>query len=305
MAVELAKKLRDHTRSDAIESYHELKEAVPTMPDYRRMGLATLDFFFLHHRIKAKTKHHISFYDAIKDKELNNKLKELVIRYKKRQPSSYDEAGLLKAQYQVFQLYYGTINQFRPIVAKWVYQHFQPKHGILDFSAGWGGRALAALSLGIPYTGIDANQNLEASYRKMIETVEPDPSARSPIQLHFQPSETVDFSKFNYDLIFTSPPYFMIEEYEKMPKYKSKEEFLERFFVPVALSAWKNLRRKGHMALNMPEEMFDAIKDHLPKTSERIKMPLSNRHPSNAAKGQALGEKDKIRFEIIYVWTKN
>jgi len=305
MAVELAKQLRDHTRSDAIESYRELKETTPTMPDFRRMGLATLDYFFLHHRIKAKTKHHFSFYDAMKDETMRKKLTDLVVRYKKKPLSSYDDTGLKKMQYQVFQLYYGSINQFRPIVAKWVYEHFQPKHGILDFSAGWGGRALAALSLGIPYIGIDANKQLEASYHRMIEAVEPDPSTRSSIRLYFQPSETVDFSKFDYDLVFTSPPYFMIEEYEKMPAYGSKEAFLEKFFIPVTLSVWKNLRRRGHMALNMPEEMFDAIKDHLPKTSERIKMPLSNRHPTNAVKRQTLGKKDKERFEIIYVWSKN
>ena len=308
MAVELAKQLRDHTRADALESYEELKAAIPASPpdahtvrNGRRMGLPTLDHFFLHHRLKAKTRAHISFYDAMKDPEKKKHLTELVVRYKKKPLSEYTKEGLLKAQYQAFQLYYGSINQFRPIVAKWVYIHFQPK-GILDFSAGWGGRALAAMSLGIPYIGIDANTRLAPAYRQMIAAVQP----TSSIQLLFQPAETVDFEKFKgkYDLIFTSPPYFMLEEYEKMPQYKSKEGFLRIFFVPTVLSSWKYLPRGGHMALNMPEEMYDAIKPHLPKRHQLLKMPIANRHATNASKGQRLGAEDKESFESIYVWKK-
>jgi len=303
MAVELARQLRNATKEEAIEAYRALKDAEPTEKDLaRRTGLPTLDYFFLAHRLKAKTRRHLSFYDAMKDPTVKAHLSELVVRYKKKPLSAYNAQHLLKAQYDVFQLYYGTINQFRPIVAKWVYLHFQPKHGILDFSAGWGGRALAALSLGIPYIGIDANTRLAPAYRHMIAAVEP----AATIQLLFQPAETVDFSRFEnrYDLIFTSPPYFTIEEYEKMPSYPTKEAFLTRFFLPVTLAAWRNLRRRGHMALNMPEEMYDALRPHLPPLHQTIKMPLANRHPTNAAKRQTLGQTNRGRHELIYVWRK-
>jgi len=65
---------------------------------------------------------------------------------------------------------------------------------------------------------------LETSYRNMTGLDD------SKVTLIFKPSEQVDFSKYDYDLVFTSPPYFMIERYEKMPPYKSKQEFLENFF---------------------------------------------------------------------------
>jgi hypothetical protein len=256
-----------------------------------------LDFFSLHHRIKAKTKG-ISFYEAIKDTEERRHLNELVTRYKKKAIKDYDATGLLKAQYQVFQLYWGSINQFRPTVAKWVYTTLKAKTGILDFSAGWGGRCLAAMSMGIPYIGVDANTKLEASYRNMMALDD------SQVTMIFKPSEQVDFSKYDYDLVFTSPPYFMIERYERMPAYKSKQEFLENFFFPVTLSAWKHLKRGGNMALNIPEEMYDAVKPLLPKVKHHLLLPLSNRHPTNAKKLQTLGKEDKERNEIIYVWHK-
>ena len=213
MSVAIAHDLRDITKEDAIQSYHDLKSTPSKEPTFSRIGLNALDYFFLHHRIKAKTRKHISFYDAVKDKEITEHLNKLVKQYKKKDVRDYDDVGLLKAQYQVFQLYYGTINQFRPMIAKWVYTLLKPKVGILDFSAGWGGRALAAMSMGIPYRGVDANKLLESAYRNMIKTYEP----TADIMMTFQPSEKVDFSKFNYDLIFTSPPYFMIEEYQRMP----------------------------------------------------------------------------------------
>ena len=300
MSVAIAHDLRDITKEDAIQSYHDLKSTPSKEPTFSRIGLNALDYFFLHHRIKAKTRKHISFYDAVKDKEITEHLNKLVKQYKKKDVKDYDKVGLLKAQYQVFQLYYGTINQFRPMIAKWVYTLLKPKVGILDFSAGWGGRALAAMSMGIPYRGVDANKLFESAYRNMIKTYEP----TADIMMTFQPSEKVDFSKFNYDLIFTSPPYFMIEEYQRMPVYASKQNFLNTFFVPVIHNAWANLMPGGNMALNMPAEMYDAIKEFLPKIKRELVLPLSNRHPGNAVKKDTLGKGDKERHELIYVWHK-
>jgi 16S rRNA G966 N2-methylase RsmD len=297
--MEIAKKLRDISKKDAIESYKELREKPITSPDFSRIGLKALDYFFLHHRIKAKTKH-ISFYQALHNKELTAHLNVLVTRYKKKKVSEYDEIGLLKAQYQVFQLYYGSVNQFRPMIAKWVYSMLKPKTAILDYSAGWGGRCLAAMSMGIPYIGIDANKHLEKTYQKMIAAYNP----TANIKLLYTPSEQVDFSKYKYDLIFTSPPYFMIEEYEKMPMYKSKQDFLETFFIPVTMASWAHLQPGGNMALNIPEEMYDAIKDILPKIKRTFLLPLSNKHPVNTVKSQKLGKEDKERHEFIYVWHK-
>ena len=298
--MDIAKDLRDITKEDAIESYQELKDTSIKSPDFSRIGLKALDFFFLHHRIKAKTRRHISFYEAIKDRTYVKQLDTLIVKYKKKAVSDYDRVGLLKARYQVFQLYYGTINQFRPMIAKWIYSVLKPRVAILDFSSGWGGRLLAAMSMGIPYIGIDANTKLESAYKNMIKTYEPG----ATIQMIFKPSEAIDFSRFKYDLVFTSPPYFMIEEYETMPQYESKQNFLNTFFVPVIASVWKYLLPGGNMALNMPEEMYDAIKGMLPKIKRSLILPLSNRHPSNAVKGAKLGTENTERHELVYVWHK-
>jgi 16S rRNA G966 N2-methylase RsmD len=299
--MELAKRVRGITKQEAVASYQTLCETSvgPEGENMRsRAGLDALDYYFLGHRLKAKTKRHLSFYDAMRDPDLVEKLTELVVKYKKKPLSDYDETGLLKAQYQVFQLYYGTINQFRPVVARWIYQRFSPRVGILDISAGWGGRALAAMSMGIPYIGVDANTKLKPAYEHLKEL---EPGAK--VRMIFRPSEEVSFANLSYDLVFTSPPYFMLEEYEKMPAYGSKQGFIDRFLIPVVMKAWMHLQ-PGYMVLNMPEEMYEAVRPHLPKIKERLALPLSNRHPVNTAKGQTLGEEDKERHEWIYVWRR-
>lgn len=298
--MELARRIRPITVEEVRRSYQQLKESPCEDPGRSQVGTKTLDAFFLGHRLKARTKSHISFAEAMKDPKRVAHLKELVVRYRKKPLSAYTPDQLLRMMYYAFQLYFGTINQFRPAAAKWVYCQLKPRVGILDFSAGWGGRALAAMSMGIPYYGFDANTVLKTAYERMIATVDP----HAAVQIQFQPSETVDFRKYKYDLVFTSPPYFMIEEYEKMPAYGSKQGFLDKFFVPVVTGVWKYLMPGGHMALNMPEEMFEAVKTLLPPLHHTLLLPLGNRHPTNAVKGQKLGQEDDQRYEYIYVWRK-
>lgn len=287
----------DMTLNDAKESYTVLKTRKCDNPHLSRIGLLALDYFFLDYRIRTKTKKGISFYEALHNKEKNEHLLELIKRWKKKTPDEYNTPlKLLRVKYQVFQLYYGTINQFRPTFARWIYCMLKPTVGILDFSAGWGGRCLAAMSLGIPYIGVDANTQLRIPYEKMITTYEP----AANVKMLFKPAESVDFSQFKYDLVFTSPPYFTIERYEGMPEYKGDEGFIREFFRPVVSNAWKYLQIGGKMALNMPHDMYMSIRDILPKVSKRISMPIKDRNPARAS----ISKRRPKAHELIYVWIK-
>ena len=301
-AIALAKSVRDISRNDAMRSYADIQNVnCDSYPGFSRAGLKALDHFFFHHRIKAKTKN-ISFYEAMHDAEMVEHLDVLVVRYKKASIEDMDRSTLQKHRYSVFQLYYGSVNQFRPAVAKWLYCVLNAHVGVLDFSAGWGGRCLAAMSLGIPYIGIDTNTNLKSAYAQMMRAYEPTCRA----SLLFQSAEDVDFSQFKNDLFFTSPPYFKLEKYEHMPDYPTKESFLEVFFIPVVLKAWKYLRRGGHLALNMPREMYLAIKDMLPPITHVLQFPLANKHPRAASNGTQIPKKatNDTRSDAIYVWKK-
>lgn len=320
----IAKQIRSITKEDAILSFEKLKELNCSVnPGLNNAGIKALDYIFLKHRIKAKTKSGISFYDAIRNKKISQNLLKYVKRWKHK---TILKKNMVNLKYDVFQLIYGSVNQFRPTIAKWLYCLLGAKKGILDISAGWGGRCLAAISLGVPYIGIDANTNLKKSYEQMIKMYADagadagganHTSNGSKVKMIFSPAEKVDFSKFEYDLIFTSPPYFTLEKYENMPAYGSKKEFLDVFFIPVILSAWRYLKVGGKMALNMPEEMFEAIRDYLPKLSKKIYMKLKSRDAGDKVQRGGSGESDEVvdggnnvmeggleRGEYIFVWTK-
>jgi hypothetical protein len=301
-AVSIAKKLRDITKEDAVKSYEDLKKIAAgcsKAAQLSRAGIAALDYFFLQHRLKAKTKKHISFANAVKQRKtlryINDKIRQI-----NGNSAFKDRIRLLKRRYSIFQLYYGSINQFRPTEALKVYCRFKPRIGILDFSSGWGGRCLAAMAAGIPYTGIDTNTNMRSAYNNILKTYG---GANTNVKMIWGPSEKVDFSKLKYDLVFTSPPYYILEEYEKMPTYKSKEDFYERFLRTVVRGCWKWLPQDGVLALNMPADMFDAVKGCLPVRASKLKLAVSNRHPTNAAAGRRIGEEVE-RGEFIYVWRK-
>ena len=298
----VAAELRSITKEEAQADYEKLKDTSCKSPEKSKAGLKALDYFFFRERLDTKNQHHITFYDALADPAIMARLNEKIEKVRGKSVANLKEKGsLLKTQYNLFQLYYGAVNQFPPSVARHVYCTFKPKVGILDFSAGWGGRALAAMSLGIPYTGVDTNKSLKKGYEAMVKAYEP----TATVAMHWQPSETVDFSKIKYDLVFTSPPYFMIEEYKNMQAYKDKRNFIHSFFVPVVTAAFKNLPKGGHMALNMPEEMYEYVRGCLPRLHRTMKLPVSQRYAKEGnAKQDSILKGAEERFEYIYVWKK-
>ena len=44
---------------------------------------------------------------------------------------------------------------------------------VLDFTAGWGARLIAAMALDIDYIGIDSNKSLKPGYDKLIALLKP------------------------------------------------------------------------------------------------------------------------------------
>jgi hypothetical protein len=269
-----------------------------------RGGLRLLDKFFIRYRLATKTRHGISFIEIAKDTEKWEALRQKAAQIKK---TPVDDVTTMQ-MYHTFQLYYGSVNQFKPAVARQIYKTLGARVGILDFTAGWGGRCLAAMSLGIPYIGIDSNTRLQKPYREMEDFFGKwlsTKGSKPKVEMVFRPAETVDFSKFagRYDLIFTSPPYVMLERYQRMPDYEDRKAFMTKFFIPTVREAWTHLLPGGHMAINMPEHMFNTLVEEvvLPK-AYTIPMPLATKHPT-AAKMQTSLKNDE-RVEHVYVWRK-
>jgi len=163
-------------------------------------------------------------------------------------------------------------SQFRPSAAKFMYDYFKAET-VLDFSSGWGDRLSGAMASDYvkSYTGIDPNKNLVENYNKQIELF----GNTKNIQMIPEPAEdAIKNLNDEFDLIFTSPPYFIIERYSKdssqsWQRYKKIDKWLNGFLFPVLENSWKLLKNGGHIAINIS----DVYCNH---TINRICDPMNN-----------------------------
>lgn len=286
---DICKEIRNITPEKALKDFYKLKDGNFKLTSI--IGNTAIDYFFLNHRLETKCKLGINYFDWIETKPLEFKYKKKLYDFiieRQKYKNHY------QALYDVFKLYCGYINAFKPIIAKDLYNKYKPKT-ILDFSAGWGGRCLGAMVLDINYIGFDTNINLKTAYENMIKTY----PSKSDVKMYYEDSSKVDYSKFEYDMVFTSPPYFMkskkrpIEEYEFMPKYNDHIEFNNKFLFPVIKNTYDNLKINGVYAINVRIDTYEDIKKILGVCDHQIPLIQTRKtikhHDYN---------------EYIYIWIK-
>tara|TARA_R110000796_G_scaffold244593_1_gene367786 strand:+ start:1287 stop:2423 length:1137 start_codon:yes stop_codon:yes gene_type:complete len=115
----------------------------------------------------------------------------------------------------------GVATNFKPMNAKAIYERYCPKNGnILDFSAGYGGRMLGALTSknNYKYTGIEPNTktyaNLAKLYNYIAKAIPKKEFKVGDIRILNGCSEDVITNiPDQFDFAFSSPPYFNLEHY--------------------------------------------------------------------------------------------
>lgn len=251
-------------------------------------GLKFINQYTLVPRLETVGNKGIDFFDFLENKDKFKKKKYVAdfIKFLSKKKNTTE----INKWYTIFKLYFGYVGIFRPIVAMNVYCTFSP-HSILDFTMGWGGRLVGACALNIPkYIGIDSNLNLRKPYHDMVKTLEK--SSSTTIHLLFQDALTVDYSLLDYDMVFTSPPYYNIELYHGTIK-KSKDEWDTEFYRPIFKKTYQYLKRGGHYCLNVPEEVYERVCLGI-LGKEHMRIPLSKSKRTNEEK----------YLEYIYVWKK-
>lgn len=153
--------------------------------------------------------------------------------------------------------------QFKVSLAISVLKKFLPDlrtASVLDISAGWGDRLIAAASCNVAnYVACDPNTSLKDGHRKIIETFVPDGKDR--FKIIYEPFETAELpAGIDYDLIFTSPPFFDLEMYtdEATQSYSvnnrvSANAWLVNFLFKSLEKAWSVLKMGGIMAIHITD----------------------------------------------------
>ena len=204
------------------------------------------------------------------------------------------------------------VSNFRPTAARAVIDRYSPVGGrVLDFSAGYGGRLLGALTLGRHYVGIDPCEAQVRGLRAMIKTCIPylPFAGRAEIILGAAEDLLSHYKTGSFDLVFSSPPYFNREKYGAEPeqsfiRYPSLDRWLEGFLRVVLLQSARILRRGGLLALNigtLPRCLPSSVREYLNPTlrlQEIVKLPLAK------LPYKKQGLKDAFKIEPIFIFRK-
>tara|TARA_B100000424_G_scaffold90203_1_gene67652 strand:+ start:1339 stop:2562 length:1224 start_codon:yes stop_codon:yes gene_type:complete len=146
-------------------------------------------------------------------------------------------------------------SQFKPSSAKVLYNFFNAQN-VLDLSAGWGDRLVGFhASNAESYIGIDPNSKLHEKY----EAISKFCNTGKETKFICSPAEDADLTGVKVDFVFTSPPYFNIEKYcdedtQSWKRYKTENDWLNRFFLPSLKKAWDCLEEGGRIAINIADK---------------------------------------------------
>jgi len=165
-----------------------------------------------------------------------------------------------------------AVSNFRPTIAKWVYENFSPIGGlVLDPCAGYGGRMMGAMCSNTvrEYVGVDPNRITMKNNKKLksyLGKAALKSGIKSPIVYLFdQPFEDYIDNR-EYDVVFTSPPYFNVEKYDDNDinqsyiRYPTYKLWLEGFLKVLIENSYDFLRKGGYFALNTGGELtIDAV----------------------------------------------
>lgn len=291
--ISIAKRFRDITEEEAMRDYENLENIHPSKSDLnKRSGSVFIDYYMFPYRLDVITYRHkgINFYDFIN--KPSNYLGEKGYKY-------YKEFIKDNSAYNFYSLYISSVSIFKPLLSKYIYELFKPTC-ILDPTMGWGGRMIGAMAIpDIKYIGFDTNKDLIKPYKNMVNDLQ----IKDRVKLFFKDSAKADLSKFDYDMVFTSPPYYneknLIEKYENMITYDDKEEWYDKFFHPVFHNAYTHMKKGGHFCINTNTDGYEMLTRFLGKCHKKI--DIKN---TKAQRKREDGKFKDYSKEYIYIWLK-
>lgn len=195
---------------------------------------------------------------------------------------------------------------FRITTALSFYKMFNAKV-ILDFSAGWGDRLIAAMAHNVDYyCGVDPNTSLHPNYQRMINTFTKYPQKYELICDKFQ---SANIPKKKYNLIFTSPPYYNLEHYsdestQSDVEFDTLDSWLKGFLFASIAKAWNLLMFDGYMILSMNDFLKKTGINFVEKTNIYIESLPHSKYIGAISYAQKTSKNTYKSPQPIWIWKK-
>lgn len=230
-----------------------LHELIATQPgDYERMDVLS-DYFNEEQRLRARRADQVRApLDAWTDRASVERLVRGLL-HKQKDITSH---ALREA------LYVSTREcvQFKPSFAVALLRRLNASR-VLDISAGWGDRLLAAAAANMAlYVGVDPNQGLRAGHQAMLDLFAPSGAVRNGrYMVIYAPFETAPLPDgVTYDCVLACPPFHNMEIYaddttQSTCRYTEMNDWLVRFMFVSLQRAWRCLDVGGNLALQISD----------------------------------------------------
>ena len=210
-----------------------------------------------------------------------------------------------------------TIQNFKPLNAKAIWEYICPTMwgSVLDFSSGYGGRMIGAMTSNMRYhyTGIDPNTKthtgLTALGNLISDVVGTDFEMNHTVSESFVPNQ-------KYDAAFSSPPYFNLETCcdeptQCMNSCTNLDAWFELYVEPTLKMLHSALNKDAIYAVNIADYRVNKDQFHIVERwldlskkagfeyKETVQMMLNTRP------GVGNGKMDKVeKFEGVYIFKK-
>jgi hypothetical protein len=187
-------------------------------------------------------------------------------------------------------------SMFKPDIAKYMcLKYSQPDDLIYDYSAGFGGRMLGAVSCGRKYIGIDPLTNIELN--NMIDCLK-----LKNCKVFDNCSEDFTMGENSVDMSFSSPPYYNYEVYstdENQAYNKGKDYFYNVYWKKTLDNIKHMLKPNKIFGLNVKDQpiMVKMAKERFNLVDEvKLKTVRSHLNKKNI---------DAVKYEPIYIFINN
>lgn len=145
-----------------------------------------------------------------------------------------------------------SVSNFRPTVAKFIYNQYGNNGIVWDMSCGWGGRLFGFLASNCKkYIGTEPAKKTFEGLQKLKKDFN-----HKEIELLNIGSEIYNPAMESLDLCFTSPPYFDTEKYsedknQSYIKYNTKDKWIDGFYKKTMINCLQGLKKNGYMIINI------------------------------------------------------
>ena len=293
--IAIAKKIKDIKMENVEEDMNKLIKIGPNanmISERSKIGNNVVDYFTFLQRLETKGKYDVNYFEFLVNLDTfrEKKFIQNMLKYYEDVKNKNNTKHEYKVLKEVYNICISAINIMRPLNCMEIYTRFNAKR-VLNFCSGWGGSTVAAAALNLDaFYGVEINTDLKDPYDKMVTYLRTKSNTEFSIQ--FGDAADFDYSIFDYDTVFASPPYYFIEKYANNIEYKSKADMDAKFYRPVFTKTYNGLKKGGHFIINVCKEVYDNV----------LKNLFGEAHTAFPLKKS---KRQNNYTEMVYVWVKH